>query len=215
MKGYSLLAQSPKRRKSKRRTPPNPLTLEFADMIVRRLYEDIMKVIYKSDVRSMWLFRFPVLYGSIKSNFICHRSELEHYIEYARAWAIRTYIYSVSISFRKTVLFRRRINHFAQVKMRNIIYAMSNTHPDSLGIFKVKLGHTIIWRKSPYDTSRTSYDSAITLISKTNLMINMNTESIIPPTRRELYYDRDHKYMFLEDDNVLRSSFGITSELEY
>lgn len=211
----SLLSKVSKTKKSKRRTPPNPLTLEFADMIIKHLYEDIMKVIYKSDVRSMWLFRFPMLYGSIKSNFRCHRSELENYIEYARAWTIRTYSYSVSVSFRNTSLFRRRINHFAQVKMRNLIYAMSNTHPDSLGIFKVACGHTIIWRKSPYDISRTSYDSNINFISKTNLMIDIATEHVIPPTRTELYYDNVHKYMFLEDDNTLRTSFGIKTKLEY
>ena len=180
--GYSLLSQTLYRKKSKRRTSPHPFTLEFTDMILKQMFKDIMAVVYTSDIRSMWLLRFPILYGSIKTKFRCHRSELEQYIEYAREYAIRTYCDSVSFSFSKTPLFRLRVNHFSQVKMRNIIYAMSNTHMDCLGVCKVMCGHTIIWRNTMYNTTRGFYDKDIDKIDKTNIMVNLEMESVHPPS---------------------------------
>ena len=218
--GYNILTQNPlkHKKKSKRRTSPHTLTLEFADLIITQLYRDIQKVLYSSQERSMWLLRFPILYGSIKDNFTCHRSELEHYIEYARAWAIRAYTKQVSRAYTKTPTFRRKISHFSQVNMRNILYAMSNTHSDSLGIFKIMCGHTIIWRDTMYNTSKSFNCKEIEdehFSHSSVLMVNLETQTLHAPTNKELYYDLFDRYDYLFDDNRLRKSFGIHTELEY
>jgi len=217
---YNILAQNPDKcnKKSKRRTSPHALTLEFADLIITQLFLDIQKVLYSSQERSMWLLRFPILYGTLKDNFKCHRSELEHYIEYARAWAIQAYAKRVSHAYTKTPAFRRKISHFSQVKMRNILYAMSNTHSDSMGIFKIMCGHTIIWRDTMYNTSKSIDCKKIEedhFARSSVLMVNVETQTLHPPTNKELYYDLFDRYDYLVSDNRLRKSFGIHKELDY
>jgi len=215
--GYSMLAQNitTQKMKTKRRTAPHTLTLEFADRIVKHLYNDIKKVVFRSSERSMWLLRFPILYGSIKEHFTCHRSELEQYIEYARAWVIKEYSKQVSRAYTKTPDFRRKINHFSQVKMRNILYAMSNTHSGSLGIFKIVCGHTIVWRNTMYNTAKSVYCKNIEDIDSFMLMVNTDTQTLCIPTNNELYYDRFDRYEYMEEDNQLRKCLGMDTELEY
>lgn len=215
--GYTIMSQNPNKQiiKTKRRTAPHALTLEFADRIVKHLFNDIKKVVFRSSERSMWLLRFPILYGSIKEHFTCHRSELEQYIEYARAWVIQEYSKQVSRAYTKTPSFRRKINHFSQVKMRNILYAMSNTHSCSLGIFKVVCGHTIVWYDTMYNTAKSVFCKKIEDIDSYRLMANIDTQTLHAPTNNELYYDRFDRYEYMAEDNQLRNGLGIETELEY
>jgi len=66
-----------------------------------------------------------------------------------------------------------------------------------------------------YNTTRGFGDKDIDIIDKTNIMVNVEMESVHPPSRRELYYNNFQKYLFMEDDEILRRSFGISTELEH
>ena len=175
-----------KKKYKQRRTSPHHLTLEFVDLIIKFLYKDIKKIIYKPNKlyqqkdRSYLLLQFPMLYGSIKDQYMCHRSELEHYIEENRLYIIKMYAKQVSKPFTKTPLFKRKVKHFTELKMRNILYAMSNNHNDCLGIFKIMCGHTIIWRDTMYNTAKSAYCKPLKDIHPDLLSVDKDNQTIHP-----------------------------------
>lgn len=210
---YELLPQ--KVSNKKKRTPAHPLTIEFSSLILTEIYNHITKVISKENHRSILLIRFPILYGCIVPHFRCKRSELEHLIEYIRAYAIRSYALSVPRSFHKTKLFKSKVLHFSQVKMRNILYALSDNYYTNLGVIKILCGHTIIWRDSMYNTCKPSGCLKIEQQDITQLNINYEKKTINSPNNLEMIYELMGLHNFIDEDNKLRHSFRIRDDLDY
>lgn len=206
--------------KKKRKTSPHPYTLEFADIIMKEIFSLITTVVNPNLIhtatttsksfRTIILIRFPILYGCIKDNFSCHRSELEDLIEYVRAYAIKQYSDSVTRSFQKTKLFKQKFRHLSQVKTRNILYAMSNTHYDCLGAIKILCGHTVIWRNTMYNTCKPTNTPTITWISN---FFDLEFNTIKSPTKYEVEKDMKMITNYIHEDNILRRSFNITTDL--
>lgn len=210
---YKVLPQ--KVSSKKKRTAAHPYTIEFSVHILTELYEHIRKIISKDNNRSVLLIRFPIFYGCIQSNFRCKRSELEHLIEYIRAYAIRSYALSVPRSFHKTKLFKTKILHFSQVKMRNILYALSDNYHTNLGAIKILCGHTVIWRDSMYNTCKPSGCLQIGEMDTTTLNINYKKKTIKSPNNIETIYEMMDLHNFIDEDNKLRHSFRIMDDLDY
>ena len=210
-------AYSPLRQRltcKQRKTTPHPYTLEFANYILTEIYQHIMKVVTNHTRRTMLLIRFPLLHGCIRPGFRCHRSEMEDFIEYIRAYAIRSYCHSVTCSFQKTKIFKQKIQHFSQVKMRNIIYAMSNTHYDCLGAFKIMCGHTVIWRNTMYTMCKpTSAPNIEDYLGKVYLKIDLIHYTVFPSNKQEICSEMLTLKTSIEDDNNLRYSFKIMNDL--
>ena len=198
----------------KRKTSPHPYTLEFSNLILTEMYNIIMKAITNSGERVIFLIRFPLLYGCIQPGFKCHRLELEDFIEYIRGYAIQTYCNTVSYPFQKTKLFKDKIRHFSQVKMRNILYAISNTHHECLGAFKIMCGHTVIWKETMFNMCKPFKSLKLNQHNnKVYLEADLITYRVFPPTSDQIFQEISKMERFIEEDNSIRYSFGIEKQL--
>ena len=202
------------KKNKKRRTSPHPYTLEFSNLLLTEMFDKIMKAITNSGERTILLIRFPLLYGSIKPNFKCHRLELEDFIEYNRAYAIQSYCNSHSQSFLKTKLFKEKIRHFSQLKMRNILYALSDTHHDCLGAFKIMCGHTVIWKETMFNMCKPFKSQKLNHhYKKVYLQADLVNYIVFPPNNIQVSQEVPKMERFIEEDNSIRYSFGIEKQL--
>jgi len=173
-----------------------------------------MKAITNSGERTILLIRFPLLYGCIRPSFKCHRLELEEFIEYIRGYAIQSYCNSMSYSFQKTKLFKDKIRHFSQVKMRNILYAMSNTHSDGLGAIKIMCGHTVIWKSTMFNMCKPFKSRKLNQHGNNSyLEADLINYMVFPPTYNQILQEISKMERFIEEDNRIRYSFGIDKQL--
>jgi hypothetical protein len=199
----------------KRKTSPHPYTVEFADLVLTKMYQDIVNVIMNDNNRMALLIRFPLLYGCIQPGFRCHRTEMEEFIEYIRAYAIQWYCGSVSRSFQKTKLFKQKIFHFSKVKLRNILYAMSNNHNSCLGAITIMCGHTVVWRDTMYNTCKPTREPKIQDLVGNKKNVDLVHYNIIPSNKLQVCLEMMTMTSSIKRDNELRHTFKIMDDLVY